>query len=115
MALVFSRLKEDDKHNRGGYVRFREKVVIVTAGSSGIGLACAYRFAREGARVLNADIRMPDPEAEMKFRELPGELQWIEADLGDEKIADQVAERALSLWGEIDILVNNAAFVNDQA
>lgn len=96
-------------------MRFHEKIVIVTAGSSGIGLACAYRFASEGARVLNADIRSPEAEAEVVFRGLPGELQWIEANLGDENAPELVVERALSLWGGIDILVNNAAFVNDQA
>jgi NAD(P)-dependent dehydrogenase (short-subunit alcohol dehydrogenase family) len=96
-------------------MRFRDKIVIITAGSSGIGLASAYRFAGEGARVLNADIRRPDSEVEMKFRDLPGELQWIEADLGDENVPDMVVERALSLWGGIDVLFNNAAFLNDQS
>lgn|SRR5262245_13434627 len=96
-------------------MRFRDKVVIITAGSSGIGLACAYRFAGEGAKVLNADIQMPDPEAETQFRVLPGELKWIEADLGDENAPDLVVERALSLWGGIDVLVNNAAYVKDQS
>lgn len=96
-------------------MRFRDKAVIITAGSSGIGLACAYRFAGEGAKVLNADIRMPDPEVEMKFRDLPGEVRWIEANLGDEKAPDLVVEQALTLWGGIDVLVNNAAFVKDQS
>ena len=96
-------------------MRFRDKIVIITAGSSGIGLACAFRFASEGAKVLNADIKMPDPEAALKFRDLPGELRWIEANLGDEKAPDLVVERALSLWGGIDVLVNNAALVSDQS
>lgn len=96
-------------------MRFSDKVVIVTGGSSGIGLACASRFASEGAMVLNADIRRPDFEAEKKCRGLPGELQWIAADLGDEDAPARIVEMALSLWGGIDILINNAAMVDDQS
>lgn len=96
-------------------MRFRGKVVIITAGSSGIGLACAYRFAGEGAKVLNADIRQPDPEVEPRFRDLPGEWRWIEADLGDQNTPERIVERALSLWGGIDVLFNNAALVSDQS
>jgi len=89
-------------------MRFRERVVIITGGSSGIGLACAHRFTGEGASVLNADIRRPDSE-------MPGEWQWIEADLGDKTAPERIVERALSFWGRIDVLVNNAAFVGDQS
>lgn len=94
-------------------MRFRDKVILVTGGSSGIGLACAHRFVGEGAKVLNADLRQPDQEAEVQFRHLLGEWQWIEADLGDENVPDRVVQRALSLWGGVDVLVNNAAYVKD--
>jgi len=96
-------------------MRFLNKIVIVTAGSSGIGLACAHRFASEGAKVLNADIRPPSPDAEADFRSLPGEWRWIEADLGQKEVPDRVVDQALSLWGGVDVLVNNAAYVSDQS
>lgn len=95
-------------------MRFENKIVIVTAGSSGIGLACARRFASEGAKVLNADIRKPAAETDVEFQGLAGKWQWVEADLGNEKVPDVVVERALSLWGGVDILVNNAAYISDQ-
>lgn len=40
------------------------KIALVTGGASGIGLACAQRFAKEGARVIVADIQQPETEAE---------------------------------------------------
>jgi NAD(P)-dependent dehydrogenase (short-subunit alcohol dehydrogenase family) len=93
---------------------FADKVVIITAGSSGIGLACAQRFASAGARVLNADIRRPNAQAEAQFQSLAGKWEWVDADLGDPETAGRVVNRALSLWGGVDILVNNAALVDDQ-
>lgn len=96
-------------------MRFRDKVSIVTAGSSGIGLACALRLANEGANVLIADLKEPEVSLETLARDVLGELRWIEADMGAQAIPDLIAERALSLWGGIDVLVNNAAFVSDQS
>ena len=96
-------------------MRFQNKMVIVTGGSSGIGLACAHRFVNEGARVLNADVQCPSPEAEAKFRNLTGEWKWIEADLGDSNSPARVVDHAISRWGGVDVLVNNAAYVADQS
>jgi NAD(P)-dependent dehydrogenase (short-subunit alcohol dehydrogenase family) len=90
------------------FMRFQNKIVIITGGSSGIGLACALRIAAEGGYVLNADLNAPT-------QELPGEIQWMEADLGDVKTPDHVVDKALSLWGGLDVLVNNAAFLKDQS
>jgi meso-butanediol dehydrogenase / (S,S)-butanediol dehydrogenase / diacetyl reductase len=94
---------------------FDNKVVVVTAGSSGIGLACAHRFASEGARVLNADVREPATGVDSIFKGLAGEWRWVQADLGDPSAPRQVVQQALSLWGGIDVLVNNAALVTDQS
>ena len=94
-------------------MRFRDKIAIVTGGSAGIGLACAHRLLGEGARVLNADIQQPDSAAESVFRDLSDACHWIEADLADENAATRVVDKALSLWGGIDVLINNAAYVKD--
>jgi NAD(P)-dependent dehydrogenase (short-subunit alcohol dehydrogenase family) len=93
-------------------MKFQNKSVIVTAASSGIGLACAYRFAAEGAQVLNADIKQPSPDAAAQFKNLSGKCEWLEADLGNAEAAGRIVEHALARWGKIDVLVNNAAYVS---
>jgi NAD(P)-dependent dehydrogenase (short-subunit alcohol dehydrogenase family) len=95
-------------------MRFADKVALITAGSSGIGLACAHRLASEGANVVNADIRKPTTEAEQTLWGLPGECKWIEADMGDVRVPDAIVEHAIALWGGVDVLINNAALVDDQ-
>jgi NAD(P)-dependent dehydrogenase (short-subunit alcohol dehydrogenase family) len=96
-------------------MRLQNRIAIVTAASSGIGFGCAHRLASEGAKVLNADLRKPSDEIEQRFRDLPGEWKWIEADLGDREAPARVVSRALELWGGVDVLVNNAAYINDQS
>lgn len=96
-------------------MRFQDKIAIVTAASSGIGLACAHRLASEGARVLNADVHKPSDEVEQRFQNLLGQWHWIEADLGERDVPARVLSRALQLWGGVDVLVNNAAYVKDQS
>src|SRR5205823_3886903 len=96
-------------------MRFQNKVVIITAGSSGIGLASAHRFASEGAKVLNADVRKPTAEADSMFRTLAGQCDWTEADLRDKHAPLQIVERARELWGGVDILVNNAAYTDHKS
>ncbi|GAB5602541.1 3-hydroxybutyrate dehydrogenase [Thermus sp. FJN-A] len=78
------------------------KTVLVTGAASGIGLAIAKAFAREGARVLVHDVRDAGPLAE----ELGG--AHFQADLSDPQ-----AVMALGRWAAergADILVNNAGF-----
>src|SRR5262245_50215060 len=96
-------------------MRLQNKIAIVTAASSGIGLGCAHRLVSEGAKVLNADLRRPSDNLEKRFRDMPGEWTWIEGDLGDRQVPAKVVSRALELWGGVDVLVNNAAYVNDQS
>src|SRR5262245_5589038 len=96
-------------------MRFHEKIAIVTAASTGIGFGCAHRLASEGAKVLNADLTKPSAVIDNCFQNLPGEWQWVEADLGDREAPAKVVGRALELWGGIDVLVNNAAYLNDQS
>ena len=80
------------------------KVVIVTGGAQGIGAACAARFAREGARVVIADL--DDTRGGATAAELGA--SYVHCDVGDKAQVDAAVQHALQLHGHIDVLVNNA-------
>ena len=80
------------------------RVCIVTGGSQGIGEACARRFAREGAKVVIADV------ADAPGQALASELGalFVHCDVGDRDEVDALVARTLQAHGRIDVLVNNA-------
>ncbi|MDA8520931.1 SDR family NAD(P)-dependent oxidoreductase [Acidovorax sp. NCPPB 4044] len=82
-----------------------DRVCIVTGGAQGIGEACARRFAREGARVVIADV--DDARGEALASELPGSI-YVRCDVGDKAQVDALVQRTLAAHGRIDVLVNNA-------
>jgi NAD(P)-dependent dehydrogenase (short-subunit alcohol dehydrogenase family) len=83
----------------------RGKVVLVTGGSKGIGLACALGFAAEGARIaICSRSRENIDKASAEITEAFG----VVADLVDAVAAERVIETVESRLGPIDILVNSA-------
>lgn len=87
-------------------MRLHGKTSIVTGGASGIGEATVRRFVAEGSRVLIADRDIAAADA--LARELGATASAIACDVRKEASAAAVAERAMALWGQIDVLVNNA-------
>lgn len=91
-------------------MRLENKVAVITGGASGIGRATCNLFAREGARVVVADLA--GDRADQLARGIAGQggvAQAIEADISTERGAERIVSRAVELWGGLDILVNNAA------
>ena len=85
-------------------------VAIVTGGAGGIGEAVSRTLAQRGHRVVVADLRAD--AAEETARRLQGDgftAAAIEVDVGNPASVSALFERTLSLWGRVDVLVNNAA------
>ena len=81
------------------------KVVLITGGSKGIGLACALAFAAEGARV--AICSRSQDNLDQALAVLPGALA-VAADLGDAEAAAAMLEAVEARLGPIAVLVNSA-------
>lgn len=80
------------------------RVCLVTGGAQGIGEACCRRFAREGAKVVIAD--MDDTRGAALASELGG--LYEHCDVGDKAQVDALVAAAITAHGRIDVLVNNA-------
>jgi NAD(P)-dependent dehydrogenase (short-subunit alcohol dehydrogenase family) len=90
-------------------VRLKDKVVVVTGSTSGIGEAIARRAVAEGARVL---VHGLEPELGEAVAGSLGEAAALHVDdLADPEAAPRIIDAALSAFGRIDALVNNAARV----
>src|SRR6266446_3656635 len=90
--------------------RLAGKVAIVTGGGHGIGKAYALGLAREGAKVVVAEIDAIAAEAvaaDLKRQRF--EAIAVRTDVADRGSAEAMAKRAVEAFGRIDILVNNAA------
>jgi NAD(P)-dependent dehydrogenase (short-subunit alcohol dehydrogenase family) len=80
------------------------RICIVTGAAQGIGEACARRFAREGAKVVIADI--DDARGQALAQELQG--LYVRCDVGDKAQVDTLVAKTILSHGRIDVLVNNA-------
>lgn len=89
--------------------RLHRKVCLVTGAASGIGLAIAETFLRDGASVLLTDIDAVKGEREaQRLREEGLDALFQQHDVTDEGCWRQVLESVMAHWGRLDVLVNNA-------
>ena len=88
---------------------FEGKVAIVTGGAQGIGRGICEAFAREGARVLCADINEETGAALAADKSAAGdgEIRFERADVSLNVDCETVVSRAVSEWGGVDVLCNN--------
>jgi NAD(P)-dependent dehydrogenase (short-subunit alcohol dehydrogenase family) len=87
--------------------------VVVTGGGSGIGRAAALRFAREGAKVVVADLN-PDTAKSVvgEIEAAGGTAVAVTGDLSDPAVVEQVVNTAVDTFGGLDVLVNNAGIMD---
>ncbi|PKD15918.1 dehydrogenase [Salegentibacter salinarum] len=95
-----------------GSGKLEGKNAIITGGDSGIGRAVAIAFAREGANVLISYLEEHEDarETEKYIKEAGKEAVLMAGDVSEESHCKEIIKKALEEFGQIDILVNNAAF-----
>ena len=87
------------------------KAAIVTGSARGIGRATAELLAEHGARVLINDL--DGDVAEQASAEIAGETAVFGGDLTKEGVPDQLVQKAIEEFGQLDIIVNNAGYTRD--
>jgi 3-oxoacyl-[acyl-carrier protein] reductase len=92
-------------------MRFEGKTVVVTGAGSGFGEAIATRFAREGARVVAADVNEENGRRVVSaIGAEGGKARFIRTDVSRAADVKAMIDDALSAFGGLDVLVNNAGF-----
>jgi NAD(P)-dependent dehydrogenase (short-subunit alcohol dehydrogenase family) len=94
-----------------GCSRLAGKVALITGGDSGIGRAIALHFAREGANVavVYLEETADAEETQRGVIEYGAECLLIRGDVGREAFCRRAVERTVKKFGQLDVLVNNAA------
>ena len=88
-------------------MRLDGRIAIITGAASGIGRATAHLFAEEGARVLAVDL--PDVGLATAHTDKDA-IAVLEQDVADANAADTIIDMAVSTFGGVDIVMNNAGF-----
>lgn len=87
--------------------RFADKIMVVTGAAQGIGRSVAERAAAEGARVLIVDRSPARDDVVAAIRQAGGLAEAISVDLETWEGCETALQRAVDLWGRVDILINN--------
>ena len=98
-------------------MRFQNKVVIITGGAGGIGLATAKRLASEGARIVLADLNQASLDAavpEVQAAGAPDVLASL-CNVADEGQVEATVQATLAKFGRLDVVVNNAGLMQFKA
>ena len=91
-------------------MRLKDKVAIVTGGAAGIGRAICELFAQEGAKVVIGDIDANGGRETVRLIEgKGGSAVFVPTDVSQESQAQALVERAVSEYGTVNVLVNDAA------
>lgn len=94
-------------------MRVKDKVIILTGASSGIGEAAALTLAREGAKVVVVARRFERLEAlKEKATGLQGEIYPVAGDMSKEQDIKNAVKSTVDKYGRVDVLINNAGILD---
>jgi len=94
-------------------MRLKDQVAVITGAAAGIGLACAKRFAAEGAKVVLSDVAVEKGErAAEEIQAVGGDALFIKCDVGSKTEVDALIASAVAAFGRVDCLVANAGIVH---
>jgi NAD(P)-dependent dehydrogenase (short-subunit alcohol dehydrogenase family) len=93
-------------------MKLKDKVAVITGAAQGIGAALAVGYAKEGAKIVIADIQ-DGKEAVESVEKAGGKAFYVKTDVTRQEECDAMAKAAVDRFGTIDILVNNAGFFAD--
>jgi NAD(P)-dependent dehydrogenase (short-subunit alcohol dehydrogenase family) len=87
----------------------KDRVAVITGGASGIGLAIARRFAREGMKLVLADVEEDAlRKVEQEFRKAGVPVLAIRTDVSRSHDVERLAEKTLATFGAVHLVCNNA-------
>lgn len=90
-------------------MRLQNKVAVITGGASGIGRATAVLFAKEGCKVVVADVDVGKGEETVKMiSDSGGDAMFLRADVSKSADAQAITRSAIERYGKLDIVFNNA-------
>ena len=91
-------------------MKLRDRVAVITGAGSGIGRACALEFAREGARVVIADLNAAGAhETLLMLQDEGGAGIAVETDVSRPEPVQNLVAETLKTFRQVDVLLNNAA------
>lgn len=91
------------------------KVALVTGAGSGIGLAIAQSYAKEGAKVIVSDINKEHGnQAVEKIKSEGGEASFVKADTSKAEEVEALIKSTVEIYGRLDVACNNAGIGGDQ-
>ncbi|MBD2261344.1 SDR family oxidoreductase [Pseudanabaena sp. FACHB-2040] len=92
----------------------QDKVALVTGGTSGIGRATAIAYAQQQAKVVVVGRRIDEGEETVRLiKEAGGEAIFVQADVTKEADVEAMVDKAVGVFGRLDIAFNNAGMVGE--
>jgi NAD(P)-dependent dehydrogenase (short-subunit alcohol dehydrogenase family) len=98
-------------NQNGSYFNFRDKIAIVTGGSTGIGRATSLLFARHGAKVVIGDVNPEGRETVETIKREGGTALFVETDVRDAQQVERLVATTVETYGGLHCAFNNAGIL----